>query len=518
MKLVDYMTSLNKEDAYAQYEYVITKPKDYTQVTRKQMANEVLSYYEAFTETDFEMFFDYEEYRIMFQLLDGYYEINALDLPCYRLMNKLVCMNENELNSNDRNITLFEELYPILEKFVSKEMPSDSFLKNSERFFITNGLMFSQGVMPEKDLVIVLAELLNETENNIETWLDNNQALRFVMHMYENPTLFEDSPRFYVHHTIEDEFLSVLDAREALGSFANMLLTIDEYIILGKHQLSLFEPTVKDYVSFIFEQQFVMPVEEALLELFINMSVFTNDSENILMSIQNIYETFGPDDKQEEFIKKITEAFMHSVSPSLGGHTPISIMDELDSMDNTKQTDAHLKKEDADLFYKLYFALLEYTNNKYKINEELKRIYKQKRLVPNQLLPISKYLFEHRDIIDDFVDENPYTFTNEELAIVAGFKQAVTGFFTLYDFEETYAVIADEKHRYAVVGVEVNLDRVYQGRLPVFVQTNLLPFRNVIIYDGLLSELPIQMSSNVIDTLQTIDDLPLIKSFLRVMN
>ena len=42
-----------------------------------------------------------------------------------------------------------------------------------------------------------------------------------------------------------------------------------------------------------------------------------------------------------------------------------------------KQTNASLHPKDCDLFYKLYFALLEYTNQEYKINPNLK-IYKNK--------------------------------------------------------------------------------------------------------------------------------------------
>ena len=38
-------------------------------------------------------------------------------------------------------------------------------------------------------------------------------------------------------------------------------------------------------------------------------------------------------------------------------------------MSNAYQVNAHLSKEDADEFFDIYFALLEYTNNKYNIND-----------------------------------------------------------------------------------------------------------------------------------------------------
>lgn len=52
-------------------------------------------------------------------------------------------------------------------------------------------------------------------------------------------------------------------------------------------------------------------------------------------------------------------------------------------MDKERQTNACLSKKDAYTYYKLYFALLEYTNDLYKISDKVKKIYKQKYLIQN---------------------------------------------------------------------------------------------------------------------------------------
>lgn len=56
-----------------------------------------------------------------------------------------------------------------------------------------------------------------------------------------------------------------------------------------------------------------------------------------------------------------------------------------------KQKNARLSEKDSDLFYKIYFALLEFTNNKYKIKPFLK-IYNQ----------MGNDLYVMNDIIENF--------------------------------------------------------------------------------------------------------------------
>ena len=63
------------------------------------------------------------------------------------------------------------------------------------------------------------------------------------------------------------------------------------------------------------------------------------------------------------------------------------------------QNNAHLCKNAADHYYKLYFALLDYVNQKYKIHPEIKRIYKQEGLDVNKLHDIDKYLWEHKKLL-----------------------------------------------------------------------------------------------------------------------
>lgn len=80
-----------------------------------------------------------------------------------------------------------------------------------------------------------------------------------------------------------------------------------------------------------------------------------------------------------------------------------------------RQKDACLSSKDADLFYELYFAVLDFVNKKYSINKKLK-IYRGKGLEPNELsVIVDKFWSEKDSIIDEFCNKNLYKFNEEEL-------------------------------------------------------------------------------------------------------
>lgn len=149
------------------------------------------------------------------------------------------------------------------------------------------------------------------------------------------------------------------------------------------------------------------------------------------------------------------------------------------------QKNAHLKKEDAKLFYKLYFALLEYINNKYHLSN-IKKIYKQNGINPNDLYPINEYLWEHKNMIDDFIKDNPYKFNKEELKIVEGFKTGIKDNFVIAGYDEEYTkILNDDGKLYMIKGINSNIEEIIpSNKIPAFINTTLLMFKDKIIFNG----------------------------------
>jgi len=60
----------------------------------------------------------------------------------------------------------------------------------------------------------------------------------------------------------------------------------------------------------------------------------------------------------------------------------------------------YLSKDEAQIFYKLWLSLLEYTNKKYKINPKLGKLVSAKSINPQDLMPIKNKLWEDKSLID----------------------------------------------------------------------------------------------------------------------
>lgn len=164
---------------------------------------------------------------------------------------------------------------------------------------------------------------------------------------------------------------------------------------------------------------------------------------------------------------------------------------------HVKQQNACLSKQDAKLFYKIYFALLEFTNNKYKINPKLK-IYNKVGLNTYELKDIVEKFWANKDlIIFEFCMANPYKFNKEELIVTSEFKKGFRDIFIVAKYELVYTAVMNKDRTYMIKGINDNIDNIisYQD-LPLFVMTSIIPFKNVLIYDGLLMKLGIVMEND----------------------
>ena len=168
-----------------------------------------------------------------------------------------------------------------------------------------------------------------------------------------------------------------------------------------------------------------------------------------------------------------------------------------------KQENACLSKKDTKLFYKLYFALLEFTNQKYKINPNYK-IYKQQGINPQEITDIIDMFWKNKDlIILEFCIVNPYKFTKEEIKFLEGFKKGIHDSFVLVQYERDYTLLMKDGKIYMVKGLNDNIDNIITyNKLPCFVETSLIEFNGNIVYDGIISSFPVKFGMNFIKTLE----------------
>lgn len=150
----------------------------------------------------------------------------------------------------------------------------------------------------------------------------------------------------------------------------------------------------------------------------------------------------------------------------------------------------NLSREDADLFFKLMWAVQFYVNERLKLVPLVVARDTYKTLPQEQKMKVRKALYEHIDLLDAFIAENPAKLSPEELEIVAGWKQFMAGDFYIFKFLKRHTIFVpakgDSNYVYGVLGLYDAIEDIFYGRpLPVLVKAVLLPFKGRIVYDGL---------------------------------
>ena len=151
----------------------------------------------------------------------------------------------------------------------------------------------------------------------------------------------------------------------------------------------------------------------------------------------------------------------------------------------------NLSTAETELFYKLHGSWLAFANRELQIMP--KNIpAEQVRRQPIELVAKLRDAAETRpDLLEQYLALNPDRLPPDELQIVAGWRHRIKGEFYIMKHLKAYSVLMSAEkpiHLYGVLGLYDPIEVVLGWTpLPVLVQTVLLPFRNRIIYDGLMS-------------------------------
>ncbi len=121
--------------------------------------------------------------------------------------------------------------------------------------------------------------------------------------------------------------------------------------------------------------------------------------------------------------------------------------------------------DDGRLFYKLFSALLGYVNRKlesFRSSSPNRDEYTS--LPPQTRGKVRDALYAHRELIDQFVAENPAGLSPEELEIVASWKHALVGRFYILRYLKKYTIFlsaTDKPYKaYGVLGLADPIEEV----------------------------------------------------------
>ena len=157
-----------------------------------------------------------------------------------------------------------------------------------------------------------------------------------------------------------------------------------------------------------------------------------------------------------------------------------------------------LSLREAEQFYKIWWQLLAFVNNKFSISREFNKQVQRKKVQLITAAPIRDKLWDDDSLLESFVSENYAKLSDDDLGIAASWKHRITGNFFIYKYLEKHTIFLDDKtpaHAYGIHGILCPIQDVLISPLPIHVKAVLLPFKDKIIYDSLINCNHIHFSS-----------------------
>ena len=159
-----------------------------------------------------------------------------------------------------------------------------------------------------------------------------------------------------------------------------------------------------------------------------------------------------------------------------------------------------LTPQEADLFFKLHWSLMCFVNKRLQVVPQIDTPDQFSALSPEVRLKVRDAFLDETDLIELFLDANPFHLNDEELDIVALWRHQVAGKFFIFRHLKSHAVfLATEEPptAYGVVALTDPFENLIGPYLPILTETVLLPFQGKIVYDGLLSSFSISFGPGI---------------------
>jgi hypothetical protein len=133
--------------------------------------------------------------------------------------------------------------------------------------------------------------------------------------------------------------------------------------------------------------------------------------------------------------------------------------------------------------------LLLYANKRLKVINNLQTLNDLMNIEVEKWIKIRDALHEKPEIIDDFVTRNPYRLIKKQLDLVLEWKNSVKGTFYIVKHLKNYSIFLEAKeapHAYGVLGLSEEFKDMLGPELPKQVKTVLIPYKGMIVFDGLI--------------------------------
>ncbi len=497
-KMHDIIKRYKKDYVHNRYARIIKYFKDYDKITAPKMLDAIYKEYENYN--NIISICTIKELKYLKMVLDKKTPEEKLLEEKYRwelveLQDKFLIVNNflNEIFIPDEIIDNVREAIRNVNWDTAKK------LDNLNEVLVSYCKI--QGFSSLKNICFFGSSVTKISEEKILKHILNNKVFNFYVVICEDETKNATDEKYfglyYDYYGIQDEIYEGKKKQRLTGTLP---INQSKYKTFFYNDFDIDNDKIRTLFKEIKKLPFFWFISLGLIKEFSVLNLDRKELKETISSIpslQNINLT--------NFFKVLDEAMDEMPSAVLNGLTPNEAkklkLEEANHESNknkkfVKQKNACLSKSEAELFYKIYFALLEFTNKKYKINPKIK-IYKSKDVNPYEIQEIIKKFWENKvAIILEFCLANPYKFNSEELKIIGEFKKGFRDVFTIAKFYEEYTAVINKEQVYMIKGLYQNLDEVlHKRKLPISAVMAIMPFKDVIIYDGILGFTDLKITS-----------------------
>ena len=164
----------------------------------------------------------------------------------------------------------------------------------------------------------------------------------------------------------------------------------------------------------------------------------------------------------------------------------------------------YLEQSDRNLFFRLYFDLLHCFNIKHKIVKRFGDGRFPKSVDSGDVFQVREKLFENPEWIDEYIQKYGGDFTEEERGIIESWRDNfIKDNFIVIRYLAKYSVFMRETEKddtklYGIIGLNHPFAELFdKNALPIMVKALLLPFKDKIIYDGLINAYNVRIGPNM---------------------
>ena len=543
MKMLEEVKHLRKEFVYEQYTRIVPDFKDYEKITKTKMMEAIYKIYSDYN--NIVNICTTRELKYLRKVLNGktnkkinfpeeFNLQNATEDELMEILKQREKIKQQEKKTAWERKNLYDKFLIRFDYENDKEIIPEEIIdpvkqalkqvdwKEKEKIDELNEIIVSYVKIQGSTLIVPLIQFVSAItdldEETVNHHLFTNKLINYYLFIMKNDS---DDYTKNIPMVVYQDYLEYYDElneqRKKYGKAAPRKIDINSFKTIFYNDLDINNSKIKKFI-----QTLEKVIQDYLFDNVIQniriCALLNEDREPVKNYIKSCIErlSFYYSEVDFSMIEKLItlmdEAMDEMPSGALNGLTPNEAKElKLEEASfkkkkiekYQKQQNACLGEKKSKLFYKLYFALLEFTNQKYKINPNYK-IYKQHGINPQEITDIIDMFWKNKDlIILEFCIDNPYKFTKEEIKLLDGFKKGIHDSFVLVQYERDYTLLMKDGKIYMVKGLNDNIDNIITyDKLPCFVETSLIEFNGNIVYDGIISSFPVKFGMNFIKTVE----------------